>query len=1400
MAISSGPANLDISAILGKEWFVRIGADSNRLLPLTNVYSNRGCVTNLDCGGEGRGECLRGSCSCEAGFFGLRCHYDESKVCDHIRVNELTDEFTGLRRRVSVEFVVLRNDDNGKVVTAYEHPVYVEPDASQKDAGQVVDVIVYCGLRWLLTSIAVPDDGRLDLHFTDFHASSNTLQAIEAATEPVRFNTAVDERSAPVDLQWFIAGSSTISDMKPILTINTVLLCTKCDESNPCAFGNTCTKTTKTCNCKHGEKGSLCQVVPLGDGRCDPFFNKIEFDMDDGDCCEATCRSSDQFKCGVLTAESGIDSLQLGFPFCQDPKLGCASESNCWTPKSSHIPLLIGRSDGVSVHISANGRTIVISEPELDTVRVFDQEDRDWIQRGQTLEGHARSRFGTYVAISALPGTVVKRRSGRMPIFIAVASAGRAYNAVDVFSFEPYATLWEKVGQSLSFNQTIDSLTIGSSGSDIKVAVGLRENSTAMVYRVLTEAQAFDWQLYWKTFGSIVGLSGDGNYFFLTSVKPFTGSGAFDIRSVTSPDEELTNMMPFGVEKFYLEARPAYTLASYDGRVASLYGLPFAGPTGYDTVSVYGARRADTDDVYDGVTLLSFVDIDSYTLNQTSFAMSPDTMVSGINYGGYIELFNTEEGHAMFERNSSQIPKFKVNSHHNTFAISDGGHVMAVVLEDHVKVVQQNIACNATSVRLAITLDEVPESVSWSVDYVGFVGDRMFATENIRSCDHCYSGDPRYTRVVVVEDFCVPEELAPCIQVSFKIDRKLGDGAGFVGLKDGVTFVEYSGNHETVALVPGKCEWSCLNDNMAFAMVMSFDGDYPSRLETHQDEIILWSTKSKPLPRSGGPVLVKQCLESNQIDLLRVVRPDRGRGNGALEIYLDGKLEAKQVFDIGPVQIIDIASMVEREEVLKTVSAKCVNNNCPVCSVCSEGMIVAPSEKVDIGSFEGIFCPELNEIGLGGMISEEFCEIYPANVGTLCGCKVQGCQDDQVEMAVKVDFDRAPSEISFTVRNDNGVILWAHDFLAFKGNENLLAGQEETFKSCVPRYGALNFRISDSRGDGLCCIEGDIDVDTPLFTPSPDERGYEIYLGEELVSKRDFVFGDYQDLRLRAGEKSSPVNVDQHLFCENCLPCSVCPGAGSYGYAVLDQVSFEIEGTFECSHVNNWLGIIVDEAFCVKHQAHLASSCGCLSYEIVCEVGESKLSFELGAQQKYQSISLKVMNQYKDILFIKSGFNAITDDGLPYSMWKYEACIPSLERVYIEVYDSIWWNSSTYIENPLQFGLFVDGSSSWRDTFFGSTLEYVIGEEYTPSPTIPRTLPPTVTGAPVFQFEQREHPPCNICGEGKEITILEAILTLPGTTETASCVEAQQMANLGWVPPDQCSLVPFLVSEPCGCK
>jgi len=55
---------------------------------------------------------------------------------------------------------------------------------------------------------------------------------------------------------------------------------------------------------------------------CDAFFNTPEFGYDGGDCCEATCVSTEYFSCGNGIIEQSVGAFgYVGFTDCEDPSV-----------------------------------------------------------------------------------------------------------------------------------------------------------------------------------------------------------------------------------------------------------------------------------------------------------------------------------------------------------------------------------------------------------------------------------------------------------------------------------------------------------------------------------------------------------------------------------------------------------------------------------------------------------------------------------------------------------------------------------------------------------------------------------------------------------------------------------------------------------------------------------------------------------------------------------------------------------------------------------------------------------------------------------------------------------------------------------------------------------------------
>ena len=154
-------------------------------------------------------------------------------------------------------------------------------------------------------------------HFWDY--------SVSFISNPVDVDTPSDA-ATPIGVKWFGAQAQGISTVgiqaaDPNRPSEAVLLCAVCNNiTSPCQFDGIC--IAGTCECRTGSSGPLCQVTPDGNGLCDLFFNTPEFDYDGGDCCEATCVSTEYFSCGNGIIEQSVGAFgYVGFTDCEDPSV-----------------------------------------------------------------------------------------------------------------------------------------------------------------------------------------------------------------------------------------------------------------------------------------------------------------------------------------------------------------------------------------------------------------------------------------------------------------------------------------------------------------------------------------------------------------------------------------------------------------------------------------------------------------------------------------------------------------------------------------------------------------------------------------------------------------------------------------------------------------------------------------------------------------------------------------------------------------------------------------------------------------------------------------------------------------------------------------------------------------------
>ena len=321
--------------------------------------------------------------------------------------------------------------------------------------------------------------------------AATSLGKIAFITDPFLFATPADAAS-PINHDWYSVNGDSFDSLQILENTHANLLCAVCDDlTNPCQNNNTCA-TDGTCSCDNGAFGTLCRFPPISNGHCDAHFNSLAFNYDGGDCCEATCVSTTEYKCGyrTKTSDDPLSLLNIGFPNCISD-LNCSSGA-CWGAKSASISLLSSTNKAL-LQVSENGRILVAADPTLDIVQVFDVEGSLWKQRGTFLEGTPGSQFGRNIALWTPPGVIVSRRFGNNPLLLAIAFYGDFSPGVRVVHWEQEDSAWHNfplppVCQSLSPKdcKDVDSLAIGMSGGNVTLAVGIKGDGTYGTVSIFT--------------------------------------------------------------------------------------------------------------------------------------------------------------------------------------------------------------------------------------------------------------------------------------------------------------------------------------------------------------------------------------------------------------------------------------------------------------------------------------------------------------------------------------------------------------------------------------------------------------------------------------------------------------------------------------------------------------------------------------------------------------------------------------------------------------------------------------------------------------------------------------------------------------------------------------------------
>ena len=148
------------------------------------------------------------------------------------------------------------------------------------------------------------------------------------------------------------------------------------NETNPCHYSNVC-REDNTCVCSTGSSGILCHQPPTGHGHCDEFFNFQKFNYDGDDCCIHTCTGVD-YNCGKDTT----GNFFVGYEQCRIKNDEGYRQS---------APLKVPGDQIDTVHISSNGKFLVVILVQAETSQFYDLDGSRWYMRGATLRFEAKS-------------------------------------------------------------------------------------------------------------------------------------------------------------------------------------------------------------------------------------------------------------------------------------------------------------------------------------------------------------------------------------------------------------------------------------------------------------------------------------------------------------------------------------------------------------------------------------------------------------------------------------------------------------------------------------------------------------------------------------------------------------------------------------------------------------------------------------------------------------------------------------------------------------------------------------------------------------------------------------------------------------------------------------------------
>ena len=867
-------------------WFA-VRRDSFDRIEMPEYQLTEGCQLDNDCGTAPDSVCRRNRCECNDYYTGYQCDYLRRDLCGRVEIDASTgNSFSAHRNLASVYHLV-----NG--TEAYNRPVYLS---------ETGDLLLFTGLRWAITTIHDEGFGQYRNNLTDllgfigtdrFHSS--LIQSVDMMSEPVWFSTTSDKYMDPRGLQWYpTIGRVSLKDA----TISTrpdpaVLLCAICNNStNPCLDGNVCNASGQ-CQCQFGETGPLCQIPPTGDGKCDQFFNNVEFNYDGGDCCRPTCRSSANYECGTVPYNG--HQVGVGYPFCADPSvLSDSSGGDEYIIRASSV-IPLSPNDAAPV-LSANGRILVLAEPDFDTVRVFDKHTNLWVPRSVPLEGVLRSSFGVSVDVATVPGTILGRRQGILPMLLAVSSQGDI-PLVYVYDWPQGATRWTSLPR---IDPKSYGLCLGECNVTVKSGVTVMPDQTRVAAVVVNVAEqggtknilyvrgtdisrTIGWELTPLVNSDLVSVSLTGKLMVFFNVsspdfsmydyhanKSYTGAITIPAEFRSQPNVAINveavqlsgNGQYFGcifrlstgsLKKAFIQHYFTGLFDGHDPRMDAEYEIPFE----------FSTARFSTEG-----------DASAAVLTERNVANETDTF----------RVLNFDRGAAMFELLGELVATdIDMQQPSPTYAsISHDGGTLAFGGTETTEVLSRQNLCGNGEVtfRFLFSTDSSPHVASWQVSTIRTLYGSVVTNKMIHQCSNCYS-DASFARSEVAELFCVPFAERRCLRFSFDgptspLEPNSGYNAFLIEPTGtsvaNLSLLEIAAGRadnatQTVILQGSQCEESipslgCSESEEEFLVRFLFD-IYPQGIEweLRASNVVVWQGGN--YSESASTRLERRCLPAN---------------------------------------------------------------------------------------------------------------------------------------------------------------------------------------------------------------------------------------------------------------------------------------------------------------------------------------------------------------------------------------------------------------------------------------------------------------------------------------------------------------------------------------------------------